>query len=184
MSITTGTNATANMKLVLPRKVTPLTFAKRAECTLMSVMTKTPSTLVKGTTDVEAIVNLANPNKYLAQSTPAMRGVMIFDADLGRETLEFNTDRARHSSVNNLVDYTNAFTLISVFKTSISLKLQNLIGDEDLINTNRVGARIQTNNRLRGRVTDNATQSLGPVVQDKWYTAIMAYDGSANLFIQ
>lgn len=178
-NITISTNATASIKRVPARKVTPQTLAKRPECTLMSGMTKSPSTLVKGTTDVEAIVNLANPEKHLAQSTAARREGWVFDAAMGRKTLEITADRALHYLVNNLVDYTSPFTLVSVFKGSTSGKLQNLIGGADLI-----GARVQTNHCLRGRVTGTATQSVGVAVQDKWHVAIMACDGSANLFIQ
>jgi hypothetical protein len=43
-NITISTNATASIKRVPARKVTPQTLAKRPECTLMSGMTKSPST--------------------------------------------------------------------------------------------------------------------------------------------
>ncbi len=178
-TIKTASNATSTMKSVLPRSITPLDIARRAECSVMSVMR--PDLMVGDS--VFEIANLADASKVFTQADETNQAELVLAAAFGRETLNFDADRERHYTLSESVDYTGPFSLLSVFRPETLGGLMNLIGDEDTNETNRVGLRLQTNSRMRARVGSGTAQS-GILTAGNWYAAIMSYDGSANVTLE
>lgn len=182
MTIKSAAKATPIMEVVLPRSITPLDIARRAECSVMSVMSiKRPDLMIGDS--VSEIANLADASKTFQQSDAASRGVAASAAAFGRETLDFDADRERHYTLSAAVDYTGAFSLAAVFRPQNLGARCNLLGDETTVENDRAGFQLQPNGALSATVAGLRVDS-SVLTNDTWYAALMSYDGSANITLE
>lgn len=179
-TIVSTTNATAVMKALLGRDVSPLDIALRPECTVMSVMR--PELMV-GSASVGRIANLADPDSAFVQANALAQGAAVSDTGFGRDTLGFDGDFLRHYVLDAPVAVSGAFSLLSVFQIGTAGQIHNILGDESSITSDRYGINVWSNNTVRARVGDGFAQS-GAISLNTWHAAIMSYDGTNTVKLE
>lgn len=179
-TLRTSSNATALMRSVLPKSVTPLDIAGNANCNVMSVMRPN---LVVGTTAVTEIANLADPDAAFVQAEATDQGSLATSAAFGRQTLELADTRDQFYDSTGTFDWTSAFSMLAVFRPGRVDALQNVLGNETATTEFRVGIHVNSNGTLRGRV-GNAGPSVGSISANTWYAAILSYDGTSTMTIE
>lgn len=179
-TIKTSTNATAIMQAVLPRSKTPLDIARESSCILFSVM---EPRFLTGTSLVSQITNLANLDAPFTQATPANQATLVSSSLLGRQTLEFNTDKLRHYDFPLAVDNDSAFSMMVVFQPNNFTTNSCLIGNESAVAANRCSMVAQSNGTLRAYVGD-AFASVSGVTENNWYAGLMSFDGTDTITAQ
>lgn len=179
-TVRTSVNATSLMKAVLPKVVTPLTIGTLPECMTLNVMRPE----LMDTDPVSRISNLVLGNPDMTQTTGSNQAILEYDSSLGRDTLGFDSDRARFYSYSNPVDYTTAFSMLTVFRADTVGLLSSILGNESVTEANRVGIRTQTNSKIRARVGNGTAQQSGLLSAGNWYGAIMSYNGTNTVSLE
>lgn len=178
-TITLASNATPAMASVLPKFVTPADIAK--EASVFSIMSPE---YVTGDAAVTAVRNLGTGAGQFEQSISGREPSLAADVDLGRQTLAFDSSKSQYMRYSNDVDYTGAWSLLTVFKVAAAAPsaTYTFLGNEAAPVSNRACVQLAATN-IRARAGDIHTSIPGFSGQGQWYAAIGSFDGSDRVSV-
>lgn len=172
--IKTGFNATSLMKSVLEKSISPTDIAAMPSCLALSVFR---DNFVDGD-DVGNLVNLANPSINFTQSDDLSKPTLLDDVNLGRKSGYFNADANRYLNSEHVIDYSAAYTILSVVKIPYSTNdIQLIMGNESVTASNRVGVKYRGSNNKVQNFRGSSSVGSEPLIAGQWYAILSSYNG-------
>lgn len=173
-----STPATAAMKAVLPRFITPAEIARDPSCAAFALM---EPRFVTGTTAVSQVANLARPDEPFTQATAANQPAMVTDAGLGRSTLAFGADRIDTLTKAGNVSYSGPWSFLAVATVNNATSvLMHIIGDYASALAGQASIQMNTNGQFRFKVAE-ASIGLGVGAVNTRYAMIGTYNGAGAI---